>query len=321
MLECYHRHVIPGLIAWICLLAASVDSLALHAWDVPGQEPSVVSLRGSYGALEGEAHETVYDNSFGGGNEKVSELIWDLSGLQVAGAVLSIRPTANLSFHGGAWTCVNKGNGTMVDYDWAFGGPAWSDRSISDVEVISSYMADINVAYRFIHEQGFSLSAVVGYKQDYWEWEDSVVEFVYSVYGFRDYYEAGDGSNMIDYDQLFQIPYVGLDATLARGSFALNAYVLYSPLVVAEDNDYHIARDIHFKETFSGGTYFAVGVGAQYDITSALFVSASLDAQSIPEFIGDMELTDALGDTYSYSDSAGISHWSSMLSASIGLRF
>lgn len=317
----HDRYVIPGLIALVCLLTDPVDSFALHAWDVPGREPSVVSLRGSYGALEGEAHEYVYDNSFFGGNEKVSELIWDLSGLQVAGAVLSIRPTGNLSVHAGGWTCVNKGNGVMVDYDWAFGGPAWSDRSISDVEVISSYMTDINVAYRFIHERGFSLSAVIGYKQDYWEWEDSVVEFVYSVYGFRDYYEAGDGSNMIDYDQLFQIPYVGLDSSLARGSFALNAYVLYSPLVVAEDNDYHIARDIHFKETFSGGIYLAGGVAAQYDITSALFVAVAADVQSIPEFTGDMELTDALGDTYRYSDSAGISHWSSMLSASIGLRF
>jgi outer membrane protease len=305
------------------LLGLSSSSWALHAWNARGSEEETVSVRASCGMLEGEAHEYVYDDTFFGfgGTYKASELIWDLSGLAVAGAIVSVRPTESWSVQLGGWTCVNKGNGGMVDYDWAMEGIDWTDRSISDVEVVSSYMADINVAYRFFKRESLSLSGVIGYKQDFWKWEDSFIELLYSVDGFRDYYEEGDGSNMIDYEQLFQIPYIGINSACVWGRFALTAYLLYSPLVMAEDKDYHIQRDIRFEETFSGGNYFGGGLAAQYDVTSAFFLSASLDCQSIPEFKGDMELTDELGDTYSYSDSAGISHLSSMLSASVGVRF
>jgi len=315
-----HRLVI-SLVTIIGGLSLPHSSQAMHAWDTLGTNDSF-SIQASFGMLEGEAHEIVYDTGlFGLGSYKASELIWDLSGLTVAGAIVSAKPASWLSFHVGFWTCINEGNGGMVDYDWAIPGMDWTDRSISDVSVISSYMIDANVAVRLLDLKSVSFSAVIGYKQDYWKWDDSFVELLYSVNGFRDYYEAGDGSNMIDYDQLFQIPYIGLNAACQMGGFRLNAYGLYSPFVAAEDNDYHILRDIHFKETFSGGTYLGAGLAAQLDLTRALFIAASLDAQAIPTFTGDMQLTDDLGDTYKFSDSAGISHVSSMASVSIGLKF
>ena len=315
------RNTVTLLWVLSLLVVSCTPASAMHAWNTPGDSETAVSVRADYGFLEGEAREIVYDYALFGGTYKASELIWDLSGLTVAGAVMSFTPADRWGVHAGAWTCVNKGNGGMVDYDWAFEGFDWTDRSISDVEVLSSYMIDVNVTYDFFKQKSLILSAVAGYKQDFWEWDDSIVELLYSMDGFRDYYKAGDGSNMIDYQQLFRIPYLGVNSVCLCGAFRLNAYLLYSPFVMAEDEDYHIARDTRFKESFAGGNYLGAGVAGQYDITSSVFVSALLDVQSIPEFTGDMNVTDELGDTYAFSDSAGISHTSAMLSASIGLRF
>jgi outer membrane protease len=315
------RLLVFSLVALIAGLGLPLTAQAMHAWDDLGTNDTF-SIRASVGLLEGEAREIVYDTgSWGIGTYKASELIWDLSGLSVAGAVVSVKPASRVSFHAGFWTCVNEGNGGMVDYDWAISGMDWTDRSISDVAILSSYMLDANVAVRLLDLDTFTFSAVIGYKQDYWEWDDSFVELLYSVDGFRDYYEAGDGSNMIDYNQVFRIPYIGLNAVCRAAGFHLNAYALYSPFVAAEDNDYHIERDIHFKETFSGGTYLGAGLAAQLDLTRALFLAAALDVQSIPTFTGNMQLTDELGDTYKFSDAAGISHLSSMASLSLGVRF
>ena len=293
----------------------------MHAWDVSSGTNDTISIRGSYGMLNGEAHEIVYANDPFAGRYKLSDLKWDLSPLEMAGLVMSCKLSDLWSLHAGAWTSLNGGNGQMLDYDWQFPGLPWSDRSISDDTVLSSYMADINVTRRIFAQGSIVFSGVIGYKQDFWKWDDHVLDFLYSVNGFRDYHATGDGSTMVDYQQLYRIPYVGLQSDGLWGAFVLNAYLLYSPLVLAQDQDYHIARNIHYKETFSGGNYIGAGVAAQYDITSALFISAAFDFQTIPEFTGDLQQTDASGNTSSFNGAAGIAHTSSLLSVSMGMRF
>lgn len=306
-------------------------SLASHAYDGPevklmdGQNFSF-TVRGSLGYLNGEARELVYDFDQGY-RRKASELIWDLQGLGMIGGIASIKYTKWLNVNLGIWTAINEGSGGMVDYDWFVNVPgapspdAWTDRSFSDVQVINATMFDINVSAEIFKLDQVAFHALIGFKQDSWEWDDSAQEYVYSAYSFRDTIGSFGGISVIDYEQTFSIPYVGVSANGPLGPFECSAYLLFSAAVSAEDKDFHILRGLHFKETFDGGNYIALGINATYHISGALFVSAALDSQTIPEIDGDMELRGPNGETASNSNTAGISHESTMFSATIGYNF
>ncbi|OGV69962.1 MAG: hypothetical protein A2283_08110 [Lentisphaerae bacterium RIFOXYA12_FULL_48_11] len=304
---------------------------ASHAYDGPevkladGRNFSF-SVRGSLGYLNGEARELVYDFDQGY-RRKASELIWDLKGLGMIGGIASVKYSKWLNVNLGIWTTMNEGSGSMIDYDWFSdipGAPSpndWTDRSISDVKVVNATMFDLNASAEIFKLDQFAFHAIVGFKQDSWEWDDRANEYVYSAYSFRDTIGSFGGINVIDYEQTFSIPYLGVSANGPLGPIELSAYFLFSVTVSAEDKDYHILRDIHFKETFDGGTYIGMGLNATYRISDALFVSATLDTQTIPEIDGDMELTGPYGETLSESNTAGISHESTMLSLIVGYDF
>jgi outer membrane protease/TolB-like protein len=274
----------------------------------------VFRLRGSLGILQGESGEYVYD-----GEHTLSELMWDLSGLTMAGLVLSSRFGERFSVNAGFWTALNKGNGEMTDYDWFIEGLDWTHYSRSEVEVEKAQIFDLNAAFTLVESDFFSLSALAGYKQDFWQWTDSAQEFIYSVYGFRDTRGDFGGESMIDYEQKFRIPYIGVNAGGIIGDVIIwNTYLHYSPLVKADDKDHHIARGLHFEETFKNIDYVAFGAAAGIRLTERLQIAGEMHAQSIPESRGDMYIVEY---DETFTDSAGISHDSVMLSVTATWRF
>jgi len=284
------------------------------------------TLRAQAGYLNGEARELVYDFDLDY-RRKSSELIWDLKDLYMVGVIqtISIRDAFDINL--GIWTTANEGSGEMMDYDWYLNTPgapdinSWTDRSRSEVQVINSLLFDLNVSAILVKWQDLTLRGILGIKQDSWEWDEKGYEYVYSAYSFRDTVGSFDGANVIDYKQTFTIPYAGVNVSKSFGNFSLGSYLLLSFAVIAEDEDYHILRDIHFKETFDGGVYVGAGLNASYRITDSLFISGAIDYQGIPEIQGDMEYTDSTGQTAKSTDTAGISHSSTMISAAIGYRF
>ena len=302
-------------------LAPAPQASAGGLTDIPVLEKPGFAMAGSYGMLQGTSHEIVYDWDFLVGRYKLSELIWDLQDIEMAGALISVQPTDRIAIRAAAWSAVTEGTGRMEDYDWAMAGMDWTDRSISDVSVVSSLTADMNLCWVALHRKQMDVGLVAGYRHIMWEWEDSVREFLYSVEGFRDYYEIGDGSNMIDYRQDFMIPYAGIDISCRFQPFFLRAAAAYSPLVAAEDKDHHIARGLRFKETFFGGDYYGLSLTA--GLQEGIFLAAmTLEGQYIPEFTGKLSVTDeATGQTASEEDAAGISHESGTIRLAVGATF
>ncbi|HOW97893.1 MAG TPA: omptin family outer membrane protease [Kiritimatiellia bacterium] len=309
--------------AWVSMcsallvLAGAQVSLALHASQDPLLEPSkekpyAFSLRGSVGLLDGQADELVYEPEMD--DYKLSELNWDLSGLAMGGAVLSAA-AGKLGCNAGFWVALTQGDGEMKDYDWFIPGMDWTDYSRSEVDVESAYSLDINANYLIYGRPEIGIRGVLGFKHDYWEWSDSGQEFIYSTFGFRDTIGSFEGQNVIDYQQTFDIPYVGLNLDGRAGPLGWNAYALYSPLVSAEDKDHHILRDLHFEEDFDGGDFFALGVSGSYRIGKQFFLSGAVDYQDIPEITGDMLIVE---DGESYEDSAGIANNNLMVSLAFG---
>lgn len=291
-------------------LHASVDNGLAELVD----ENMVFSLRGSIGMLQGEGGEYVYD-----GEHTLSELKWDLSNLAMGGVILSAKMNERFGINAGFWTALNKGDGEMTDYDWFIQGVDWTHYSRSEVDVEKAQSFDINLSFELIGSEPFRLNLLAGYKQDFWEWTDSAQEFIYSENAFRDTRGNFNGESMIDYEQRFQIPYAGVNAGgILADILVWNAYVLYSPLVKADDKDHHIARGLHFEETFENIDYVAFGATAGLQITPNLQIAGDLHVQSVPESTGDMYIVES---DETFIDGAGISHDAAMVSVSATWRF
>ena len=304
--------------AFLLVMAGAPAALALHASQDPLLEPAdgkphAFSVRGSVGLLEGEAGELVYEPAIDY-DYKLSELQWDLSGIVMGGAVFS-GVSGKWGYNAGFWVPVTEGDGEMKDYDWLVPGLDWTDYSRSDVDVESGYSFDLNANYLVFQRPGIGARVLVGYKRDYWEWTDQGQEFIYSEGGFRNYTGSFGGQNIIDYEQTFDIPYLGFNLDGKAGPLAWSAYALYSPIVSAEDRDHHILRELHFEGSFEDGDFYAVGVSGTYRLNKNMFLTGAVDFQEISEFRGDAYIVET---AESFEDGAGISNSHVMFSAALG---
>ncbi len=302
------RLLVPAVLLAALLLPAA-PATAIHAsggGDMVLAEGQglAVSFRGSIGILNGEGQELVYE-----GDHRLSALKWDLSGIIWAGGVLSCNIGQFIQLNAGYWQAINDGDGMMEDFDWLDDSldewEDWSHWSESEVEVVSAYAFDLNGMLRIALNDALTVYGVGGLKHNYFEWSDFGGRYIYSSYGWRD--DIGDfgNENGIDYDQTFDIPYVGVGADLKAGNVKVSGYALYSPFVSAEDHDHHILRGLYFTETFEDGDFLALGAEVTVNLTDNIFIGAAADWQIVPEIIGDVTITDGVDFGY-VEDGAGI---------------
>jgi len=327
-----NRSRIPVLLGLALVMTLSLNSaLALHAnegAEMTLAEANGVSLSIKYSilAVGGEARELVYAGSAQRdlpANYKVSELIWDIDSLTMVGSTVSARFGERFRVNAGVWFGLNKGSGGMEDYDWMDPSRSeWTHFSESDVDIETAFSFDLNASLELFDLGPFVCSGILGYKHDFWEWSDYGGTYIYSTSGFRDDIGSFGGENGIDYEQTFDIPYIGVQVATSGSSVRASAYFLYSPFVIAEDKDHHIFRNLYFREEFEGGDFIAVGGDVSIDLTDTFFISGAVDAQIIPEFTGDLFSQEGLDGVESMSpDGAGIENTVWALSASAGLRF
>ncbi len=276
----------------------------------------------SVGLLQGEGIEHVYYyEPADGSRRQLSRLDWDLKDVVMGGGQVSVRVLPDLTLNGGLWMALTEGSGEMDNYDWFDpNSSAPTEYSLSEVDVTEGYIFDINMAWDFLVRESITTRAMLGYKQNGWTWEDRGVYALYSDY-FYIPIDLG-GENLIDYEQEFRMPYLGLSVDYRHERFTTSGYVVWSPVVAAEDWDHHIARTIKFHETFEGGDMFGVGAEVRYDWKNNIFFTASIQHQTIDLIIGDMELVDySTGEYYAEEDVAGIENSYTAFMLGAGMNF
>ncbi len=260
-----------------------------------------LAWRGGVMIQSGEARELVFE-----GSHKLSELIWDISDLALAGGSVSAAIGNSLQLNAALWVGITKGNGSMEDYDWFVEGEDWTHFSDGDVEINSAYVLDVNGTYTFYRNGSLACYGILGYKQLFWDWSEYGRTYIYSENGWRDSVGSFDGVNGIDYEQIFDVPYAGIGMRVAFGRAWGSLYGLYSPLVQAEDRDHHILRDLHFVETFENIDYIGFGGELAYLFSHSFFMTVAVDGHAIPEARGDMFIIDEFGETFFNPDAAGV---------------
>lgn len=280
----------------------------------PGEAPpsTDVSVRALAAEILGEAREIVY-----GPGHKLSELIWDISGIRMAGLAVSVH-RGDWSGYAGFMGALNRGHGQMRDYDWQIPGYDWTDYSLSDADMESAWMADAGITAHLARTRLFALRGVAGFRSQYWQWSDRGRDYIYSVEGFRDTRGSFDGRPLIQYEQTYYIPYVGAQVHGGGGRWAWSGYVLVGPYAWARDWDDHVARNLRFEGDFSGGAWLGAGANVEWAASPNWSVAVGAHAQSVPEFKGALRVVEL---DVQYPDSAGVSLDTVMVDVSMNWRW
>ena len=336
-----------SLVLAVMMMAVPVAAWAFQADVVApsgGERPVAFGVQLSGGMLNGKAKEHVFDNDvYPGERYQVSRLDWDIKNVAMAGFNASVRPivrgktialpggmtlnTLNgLTFNLGFWGALTEGNGEMEDYDWLDTDSSRPTHySLSDVDVTEGTLVDLNVAWDFVTWKDLTGRMFLGYKQNNWKWEDEVVYLLYPEdHGARDY--SLSGQNGINYEQEFQMPYLGAGFDFTPGNFTISYRLTYSPYLTASDKDHHVFRDLYFEEEFEGGDMIGFGLDARYTFSQkpirGLYLSAAADYQKIGLIVGDMEFYDAsTGETGGGEDVAGVENEYFIVSLGVGYQF
>ncbi len=277
---------------------------------------SLVTGRSHELVMGGDAYETVY----------ISKLVWELNNTVNAGMKGSINWGDFLFFNIAGTTCLSDRTGRMNDFDWLYYAypqadrSTWTNWSVSDIYLTGSYQLDYNTTLRLFRKRNWSLDTLAGFKMIHWSWTDILKEIEYT-------YESSDysylkGSNGIDYEVFYRIPYLGGRFSAEKGKFQGSLSLLYSPRVSADDYDHHILRGLHFYDYFDFGTYFGLAAVLRYRSEKGLSFSFSFDWDEVFEIVGDAYIYRESSGGYTLtrdSGGAGISYFAS--SAGISLEY
>lgn len=208
---------------------------------------------------------------------KASELIWDIDSVYMLGIGGSIHPLPWLNINADLWFNLGDGDGHMEDYDWMVPRWDWTHQSISpDTDVTTAIMFDINAEMAVFSNGQVSLNGLVGYRRDYFEWQDRGGTYLYSINTFRDTAGSFPSDELgITYDQTFDVPYLSLSVTGDFDHIHLAAKVTGSIFVSGEAVDHHHLHDLVTYDNFSNEDMWAIDLAFGYDITDALEIKAT----------------------------------------------
>lgn len=334
----------------VALLAAGIAGApgaarAMHAttattWGLRGQgDGFTYALGASAGQLDGTASELVFDYPRGR-RFKLSELTWDLKGVVVAGVQASAGVGDRFTVNAGLWKPVNEGDGMMVDRDWMYVNAIemgyvdhdditdddWTHESRHpDTTVDDGTMLDLNLSILAWERGAFKASGLVGFMWDWWSWSARGGTYVYSRNEFRDTrgeFRNPDGTTplVIEYEQRYSIPYLGVALAWERPSWRVSAHARASAAVQASDWDYHALRDLSFEGEFGGGTYLGAGIEATWLFTRRWYATLAAQHQTIGETVGDVAVK-APGESATFQRGGGVALKATMVTLGVGCRF
>ena len=283
---------------------------------------SVITARISAGYLSGEVNEIVYLP--GGGDTKLSQLTWSMGNIYMISGGITIEPTDWLKVNTDFGVKANSGSNEMDDYDWLFQSSDWSDWSHhDDVELTKGSMLDINAEFTFTQQQTTTLSAIIGYKRDNWEWEARGGDFIYSFDNFRD--TSGSftpGLLTATYEQTIHVPYIGIGFQTNMAPAYLSGRLTGSFLATTTDNDHHHLRNLYYEREFEPGGMIGIDLASTYKFTDNLAIIGKYQFCNYFKTRGDTTITDLdTGIRYHFGDIAGTDNQVNIFSLSLAYTF
>lgn len=279
-----------------------------------------LSAEAYLGYMSGESHEIVYN-----GGRKISQLNWTIENAAVIGTRLSYAATGWLTLGVGGWTSLTS-DSNMVDYDWLlgdYGADDWSDRSRHPKTSLErAFDFDVAAEARVAEWGGAWVSGLVGYQVRNFKWRASDGDYLYTSYEPRDT-EGRFSGPMVDYQQWWRTPYVGLAAGYAMPGWRISGRVIASPFAQLSDEDLHIENQLRFTGEFADTQMAAVTLRAEHDLTESLVLTGMANYQRYWEARGDLTTVNVAYPEFrsEISDASGGSNEALVLSLGLAYRF
>lgn len=318
------RCTVPLLVALAAPAPASANG-DLFGDDVTSLlRTSLLAVEVSTGYISGRARETVYYDT--AAERKLSQLNWDIRHAFIVGGRVVVQPTSRIAVRARGWVSVDD-QSKMKDFDWLagyFGDSSWTHRSIHpDTELTRAYQADISIAGLIWGTGDASISALAGYRHTSMKWRSKGGSYLYSTNAWRD--TPGTfpaGQPVIDYEQTWRTPYLGLATTFDAGdNLSFNFEVIGSLWAQGRDRDYHVLRDTLFLgNSFDRSSMVGLSAGMEYHFTPNFALSLRGEYQAYFEALGGTTMIDQATGLVSTFPKPASGAENETYSVSIGLR-
>ena len=283
-----------------------------------------VEMYGGY--LKGMSREIVYEDT----GRKKSELLWVFDDAWVVGGTISYRPLDWLTLRVSGWTPVKSSN-TMNDYDWLVNGRGdWSDLSHhSDTRINHAGMIDAGLKAQvasFKATKVFdraSIDLLAGFRWLNISWTAYGGSGVYSHSGgFRnETIVFPEGQAGLAYEQWYNMPYIGIGASMSKGRWTLGAEVTGTLWGWGSDKDNHYDRTLLFEEQYTNIAMIGTDVHLSYALSKNLDLVGRFVYTKYIECQGPTTMTNySTGDIDHFpGNAAGMDHQSLLFN--VGLRW
>jgi len=267
----------------------------------------------STGLLNGHGREYVLNPD----GSSVSMLRWNMRNVLMFNAAVAYRAAdwLNLEMRG---STNFTGMSHMDDYDWNIPScppsptGTYCESNHPDTVLRNALQFDSFAAARFLTLGPVQLSAVAGYKFDFYRWQGSG--------GTSNYAPFPPGSG-ISYDQTWRAPYLGFAMEAEHGPWSLRGRLIGSVWALGTGRDLHHLRSILFTDRLGPSQMVAAEIGLGYQIRPGMTLTADYRYQAWRIAKGPAE-SQALGGTVTTfpGKSAGGSNTSHMVSLGLRIR-
>lgn len=233
--------------------------------------------------LNGRYREIVYPSS-GWESPYLSELLWDLDNvflLNLKAAVEWEVWAINLSIS----TAITPGISNMTDTDWL--DLASTDRthwSLSRIWLDNSFLLDTEISRSSNISKNISFQSGLGYRLNFWDWEDQVLDFIYPDPQPPDFI----GKNGIDYRVIQNIFYASTKIIYSTGFISSGINIKLSPFIYAWDMDHHILTNTFYIDSFYANFWYRAEFTLDIKTGQHEKLIISLFREELPETTGDI---------------------------------
>lgn len=215
-----------------------------------------VSL-GLLGAGKGE--EMVWQEG-----RKLSHLNWQLKTTPIIQAAMSWQLGPRLQLDVRGWHNLSDRSSFMEDFDWA--NPQQPQlithtSSHPNTRLKAASLLDVGMGVALMPAyEPFQLKLLLGIQQQQMKWKAKGGSFKYP----NSQGVFGANTPVVDYQQRFITPYIGVYTHYEFPQLRFGAAFKYSAWVKGQDQDLHHLRQIKFKSTTENSQFYNLGVKASY---------------------------------------------------------
>jgi len=264
--------------------APSRGGTPFDRWGERPWDPNTVSVSASVGVLHGTANEYVYNPD----GSKLSQLIWKFDNDVVVNGEVVWSPWRWLYFGVRGRFSVDDPS-TLDDYDFNLmgcppsGGGTLCHSHHDDTRLQNASTIDLFLAATFVRAHGFALSALVGYRWDYFRW------LAYG--GWANYAVLPQGLG-ITYEQWWEAPYIGLEFKGEWSRWIVGGRVTGSWWADSYDHDNHHWRGLLFVDEIATSSMINAYAEIGYRLTRDFSLFVSYEYQMWQLAKGSTELRD-----------------------------